>query len=116
MGPGRFPTESPVARSDPDTRFAHSLPLELGAEAGVAAGLSAVALLITLAAAAAIRRRGAAGVVATWAVVAFALQASIDYIYRFPAVVLLAGLGRRTHGRRLRRPAESRASSGGGIP
>jgi hypothetical protein len=91
-GPGRFPTASPVARSDPDTRFAHSLPLELGAEDGVAAGLSIAALLVALAAAAAVRRRAAAAVVATWAVATFALQASIDYTYRFPAVVLLASL------------------------
>ncbi len=85
-GLGSFPQASPTARADADTRFAHSLPLELAAEAGVTAAGLAVLLGLLLLAAASLRGAPASA----WAAAAFGAQAGIDYTYRYPAVVLAA--------------------------
>ena len=89
VGIGQFPVASPTARADADTRFAHSLALELAAEGGSPRHLCSSSCLALLAAAASL---GATPVLGIWAVTVFAAQASIDYTYRFPAVVLAAAL------------------------
>jgi O-antigen ligase len=88
VGPGRFSTASEVARRDADTRFAHSLPLEVAAETGLVAATAVVVLLAAVFATAVIRTRGAMRVVATGAVCVFAAQAFIDYAYRYPVVAV----------------------------
>jgi O-antigen ligase len=88
VGPGTFSTASEVARSDADTRYAHSLPLETAAEAGVLASVAVLVVLAAVGLAAAVRTRGALQVVAVGAVCVFAAQSFIDYTYRYPVVVL----------------------------
>jgi O-antigen ligase len=104
VGPGKFPEASLVARSDADTRHAHSLPFEVAAETGVAGGIAVVGLLAALFAAAVVRVRGPLVALAAGGVCVFATQSFIDYTYRYPAVVLgwalLAGVlsGTRPNG------------------
>ncbi len=109
-GLGSFPVSSPTARMDADTRFAHSLPLELAAEAGVPAALTLGLLVVLLLLGCAVGRASGAA----WALVVFVAQASIDYTYRYPAVVLaaavVAGLAGSTEGRTVRPPRPERAS------
>jgi O-antigen ligase len=88
VGPERFPVESPVAREDADTRHAHSLPLEVAAETGVAGGVAVLGLLVALFAAAVVRAKGSMAVLAAGSVCVFAGQSFIDYTYRYPAVIL----------------------------
>lgn len=109
-GLGSFPESSPTARQDADTRFAHSLPLELAAEAGVPAAVTLGMLVVLLLLGCAVG--GSSG--AAWALVVFVAQASIDYTYRYPAVVLaaavVAGLAASTTGRKTRPRPPDRAS------
>jgi O-antigen ligase len=88
VGPGKFPEASYVARSDADTRHAHSLPFEEAAETGVAGGVAVVGLLAALFAAAVVRVRGPLVALAVGSVCVFAGQSFIDYTYRYPAVIL----------------------------
>lgn len=90
VGPRRFAVESPVARSDADTRETHHALLQLGAEAGVPAlalglliGLWAFGWLWLVAG-----DRGTA--VAVVALTAVAVHAQVDYVLQFPAVVAVA--------------------------
>lgn len=96
VGPGRFPTASPVARSDSDTRWAHSLPLELAAESGVPAlvALAGVVggLLVLAVRTAGRSARPAAAVVGIATVTGLGLQTEIDYVAHFPAVVCAAAV------------------------
>lgn len=91
IGPGRFQVESPVARSDKDTRQAHNEFLQQGAEQGA---IGAVLLVLVFlwgyarlwrsAAPPTVRALGAA------AITALGLHASIDYVLHFPAIAVTA--------------------------
>jgi len=90
VGPGRFAVESPTARSDSDTRWAHNGFLQFGAETGIP-GL--VLLLSIFAWGFATLARSAPGTVSTLAaagVAALAIVASVDYVMSFPAIPLAA--------------------------
>lgn len=83
VGPGRYQTESPTARADPDLRRAHSAPLQMAAELGWT-GWLLLALLTTWVVAA--LGRGAV----LFAVLA--LQPMVDYTLHFPLVVAVSAL------------------------
>jgi putative inorganic carbon (HCO3(-)) transporter len=100
LGPGGFAEGYPQYRrpGDNETRHAHSLPLELGAELGVAGWLVATPLFFVLFAGPLLRRRPpdeprwheglAAGLLV------FAVQNLADFTAFFPSLLWLAALGR----------------------
>lgn len=108
VGIGSFPQASPTARQDADTRFGHSLTLELAAEGGIPLGSLVVLVLALLVTAACLGATPALGV---WAVTVFAAQAGIDYTYRFPAVVLAAAMVVGLASARPARPSPDPAAS-----
>ncbi|MGN6242376.1 MAG: O-antigen ligase family protein [Motilibacteraceae bacterium] len=90
-GARTFPDTSPTARADADTRETHAEVLQVAAEGGLpAAGLLVGAELLLVAALAA-RGTGAAAVAAVGFAV-LCLQAGIDYVLHFPAVVAAGAL------------------------
>jgi O-antigen ligase len=91
VGPGRFQSVSPTARSDRDSRWAHNEFLQTGAETGIPGlvglvGVFAWAFARASAAAKPTRRT----VLAALAVAFLGVQASVDYVLHFPAIPLLA--------------------------
>lgn len=92
-GPGMFAQTSPTALADADARWAHSAYLQVGAEIGVVgAALLGLLLLGVFGALYRSRQDVRLIVIGTAAVTAFAVHAAIDYIARFPAVVIVAAL------------------------
>ena len=93
IGPGRFSVESPTAQEDPDARWAHSAPLQLAAEQGVP-GAVLLAALLGWAFVSLVRSPRPDPVVACAlaGVIAFAVQACVDYIAYFPAIPLTLAL------------------------
>ena len=91
VGPGRFSTESPVARSDADARWAHNGFLQFGAETGVT-GLVLLLLVFmwAIAGLASAVRPDVVTVLGAAAVVAFGIGASVDYLMHFPALPVAA--------------------------
>jgi O-antigen ligase len=90
-GPGRFADESPVARSDADARWAHSLLLQQAAETGLPGALLLLALIaLTLAELYHAGGSPPARMLAAVGLGALLLHASIDYVVHFPAVPLAA--------------------------
>jgi O-antigen ligase len=90
VGPERFQLESPIARSDPDARWAHDEFLQEGAEQGVVGG----ALLILLFGWGFLRLSLAAvpdrvTALAATSLAALGIQSSIDYVMHFPALPLV---------------------------
>jgi O-antigen ligase len=83
-GPGRLPEVSPLAGSDTDVQWAHSLLLQQSAETGLVGAALLVALL------AVVLRRGHVLPVAT--VGALLLQASVDYTASYPVITTGAAL------------------------
>lgn len=100
VGPGRFSAVSPVALSDVDASWAHSLLLGHAAETGIfgAASLAAVGVWAVLRLGWAAGRgrpprdRAAAALIGVGTWTAFGLESAVDYIATFPAVPVLAGL------------------------
>jgi O-antigen ligase len=78
VGPGAFPSYSPLAR-DPDTAWAHSAPLQILAETG----LVGFGLLVALGAWLVWSLGRAAAVLAV-----LTLQPMVDYVLHFPAVLV----------------------------
>jgi O-antigen ligase len=93
VGPGRFREESLVARSDPDAAWAHNGFLQQGAEGGVPALVFTLSFFVwgfARLASASERRVVALGAASLAAV---GIQASIDYLFHFPALpVVVAAL------------------------
>jgi O-antigen ligase len=87
VGPGRFSLESPTARADPDARWAHSAALQQAAEQGVP-GAVLLGAMVAWAFAVLIRSPRPDPVIACAlaGLIAFAVQASVDYIAYFPAI------------------------------
>jgi O-antigen ligase len=86
-GPGNFATASPLAREDPDARWAHHEVLERAAETG----LPGAALLVALISWAFARlatggTQDASRAVAAAALGAVTAHACVDYILHFPAI------------------------------
>lgn len=92
-GPGTFMAHSATARSDADTKSAHSLWLRQGGEQGVP-GLVLLAALLGWAYVRLWRSPQDPAVVAVGAVTltAFAVHASMDYVAEFPVVLVAMGL------------------------
>ncbi len=91
VGPGRFPSVSPVAMVDVETRQAHNEFLQQGAEGGFAGLLLAICLflwgfvrLFVVQGADRVTFLGAASLAA------LGIHASIDYILHFPLVPVMA--------------------------
>ena len=105
VGPGRFRVESPIARSDPDARWAHQEFLEAGAETGVL-GLVALAGVFAwgFARLAASPTPGRATALGAVALASLGVQSCVDYVLHFPVVPLmtaaLVGVGVARRGRR----------------
>ncbi|MGY1739559.1 MULTISPECIES: O-antigen ligase family protein [unclassified Blastococcus] len=93
-GPYTFPTASPTARSDPDTRQAHSATLQMAAETGWPGAAALLGLLLWAVARPLLTagRSVGAGVLAATAMASLAVQASVDYVLDFPVVVMTAAL------------------------
>lgn len=92
VGPGRFAEESPVARSDTDTAWAHSGWLQQSAEQGLVGllllgGLVVWAWLPLLAAA---RSGSVTAVAGSAALGALLLCAGVDYVLHFAVLPILA--------------------------
>jgi O-antigen ligase len=89
VGPGRFAQASPVARSDADARWGHSLLLQHAAETGLP-GVILVMFMIALAFTQLYHGGAPAGarVVASVGLMVFLVHAGIDYIAHFAAVPL----------------------------
>lgn len=90
VGPGRFEVESPIARSDPDVRWAHHGFLQQGAEAGVP-GFALAVLFVAWG----FMRLWFAGTDRATGLGAASLaclgaQACVDYVLHFPALPILA--------------------------
>ncbi len=80
---------SPTARSDADLRWAHSLPLEQGAEQGYPAIVLLSLLLVwVIAALVLLSRSHALAALGAASVAAFGMQAAVDYVAEFPLVTL----------------------------
>jgi len=91
VGPGRFDSESPTARSDQDAQWAHNDFLQHGAETGlVGAGLLLAVFLWGFWRLGTGRRGHGAAVVAAAGLAALGIHASIDYVLRFPGLPLVA--------------------------
>ncbi|MGN6330782.1 MAG: O-antigen ligase family protein [Motilibacteraceae bacterium] len=90
-GARSFPVTSPTARTDSDTRETHAEVLQVGAEGGVPAALLLLGAELMLVAALAARRTAAAAIAAGGLAI-LCLQAGIDYVLHFPAVVAAGGL------------------------
>jgi O-antigen ligase len=90
VGPGAFAETSPVARSDADARWAHSLLLQHAAETGLP-GVLLLLALVGLGFAALYRGTGppAPRMLAVVGLAALLLHAAIDYVGHFPAVPLV---------------------------
>jgi O-antigen ligase len=86
VGIGNFAGLAPTARADADARWAHSEPLQVGAETGLLglALLAAVAAVVLFALSRSPAGPAAAGALTLAGVGA---QAGIDYVLHFPAVV-----------------------------
>jgi O-antigen ligase len=93
VGPGRFGVESPTARADPDARWAHSAALQQAAEQGLP-GLLLLGAVVCWAFAGLIRSPRPDPVIACAlaGLIAFAVQAGVDYIAYFPAIPLVLAL------------------------
>jgi O-antigen ligase len=90
VGPGRFGLVSPIARSDPDARWAHNEFLQVGAETGVVGMLLLVAVFLWGFWALAARSGGGTTVALGAAALAtVGIHASADYVLRFPALPLV---------------------------
>lgn len=85
-GIGTFPILSPTAASDADTRAAHSVFLELAAEAGWPMAALVLAVIVWIMVRLTLTRRLDTLLVVA-AVDTFALQATIDYIADFPVII-----------------------------
>ncbi|QNN52177.1 O-antigen ligase family protein [Nocardioides mesophilus] len=83
IGAGDFAQESPVARSDPDLRWAHSAPLQVLAELGLV-GLTLLAGLVAWM----VWRLGRLSVF----LAVLALQPMVDYVLSFAVVVAMYGV------------------------
>ena len=100
VGPGRFETVSPTARSDPDARWAHNDFLEHGAETGLP-GLAGAVVIVgwSLWASGGRADPDTTAALGAAAVAALAVAASVDYLLHFPALPVtaaaLAGAGAR---------------------
>jgi O-antigen ligase len=107
-GPGMLAQTSPTALADADARWAHSAYLQAGAETGVI-GAMLLGLLLLWVFGALFRSRQDMRliVIGTAAVTAFAVHAAIDYVARFPAVVIVAALLAGLAGSRVPMPAET---------
>lgn len=91
VGPGRFATESPVARSDADARWAHNGFLQVAAEIGLPGLLLiASAFAFTVAGLAATAQPDVMSILATAGVIAFGIGSSVDYLMHFPALPVTA--------------------------
>lgn len=88
VGPHRFAAESPTARADPDTPWVHNELLQLAAELGVVGILLGLATLVWCGAVLWQAPPVRVTLLAAAALVGVALNASIDYVLHFPAVVL----------------------------
>jgi O-antigen ligase len=93
VGPGRFSVESPTARADPDARWAHSAALQQAAEQGLPGALL-LAAVVGWAFAGLIRSPRPDPVIACAlaGLIAFAVQASVDYIAYFPTIPAVLAL------------------------
>jgi len=90
LGPGSFGLESPTARSDPDARWAHNEFLQLGAETGVIGLLLLLAVVLWAFVGLMIGRgHPVTTALAASALAALAIQASVDYVLRFPGLPLV---------------------------
>lgn len=87
VGLGRFPEVSPTALANADTRWPHNEPLHLGAEAGLPGLLLLLMLYGWGFASLWWEGDDGAAAVGALALAAVAVQANIDYILHFPAVV-----------------------------
>ncbi len=91
VGPGRFPLESPTARADADTRFAHNDFLERGAETGIPGMLLLLALFLWgFALLWSTRHAGVTAALAAVSLAALGTNASVDYVLHFPAIPAVA--------------------------
>lgn len=91
VGPGRFPLESATARADRDTQWPHSEPLHFAAESGLP-GLLLGSALIAWAFAWLWREPAdfTCAALGTAVLMGACLQASVDYVLHFPAVIVAA--------------------------
>lgn len=91
VGPGRYQVVSPIARSDPDDRWAHNEFLQQGAEGGVI-GLVLLALIFVWA----FSRLWMVTVpdpvtaLSAASLAALGIHASIDHVMHFPAIPIMA--------------------------
>jgi O-antigen ligase len=91
VGAGDFAEASTTARNDPDATQAHAELLQRAVENGVpGAGLELVAILLPLAVLLRRPHRTAPVAAASWA--ALWIQAGVDYVPAFPAVLLTAAV------------------------
>lgn len=93
VGSGNFRDASPLATSDRDFRWAHSEFLQQGAELGVL-GFTLPVLLVAwvFLRLFEVRPPGRLAAVAAAAVAVATVQGSVDYVLRFPGVVLTASV------------------------
>ena len=116
VGPGMFAVTSPTALANPDAQWAHSAHLQVAAETGLIGVLLLAATLLWVYAGL-YRSRQILGVVVigTAAVTGFIVQASMDYLLHFPALVLIVALLVGIASSRLSSAfdSESTATSGG---
>jgi O-antigen ligase len=91
VGPGRFRSESPTARSDQDAQWAHNDFLQQGAETGLMGlGLLLGVFLWGFWRLGTGPRGSTAAALASAGLAALGIHASVDYVLRFPALPLVA--------------------------
>ncbi|HUR73963.1 MAG TPA: O-antigen ligase family protein [Sporichthya sp.] len=90
VGPGRFSVESPTAARFPSTSETHSEYLQVAAETGIP-GAALLAALVgwVFGALHRSRRDPRAVVIATAAAASLGIQGAIDYVWHFPAIMVV---------------------------
>jgi peptidoglycan/xylan/chitin deacetylase (PgdA/CDA1 family) len=88
VGPGRFATESPTARSDPDAAAAHHSFLQHGAETGIPGFVLLVSVFLWGFVRLTRARVTVGGVLAATALAGLGVLASFDSLLSFPALPL----------------------------
>jgi O-antigen ligase len=111
VGPGVYPRVSAVSRLDRDTIWPHNEFLQVAAEAGIPALLLLLGLFATL-----FRRLwhsadSAAASIGAFALGAAGVHASVDYVFHFPAIPMVAAAIVAAAMGRARRPTARRRSS-----
>jgi O-antigen ligase len=93
IGPGMFAVTSPTALANPDAQWAHSAHLQIAAEIGLLGVLLFIAVFLWAYAGLYRSRQDLVVVViGTAAATAFTVQATMDYLLHFPALVLIVAL------------------------